>query len=603
MTDFENLPWVRLAWRAALLATLLAPVQGIRGDAQVTGNCWMEKVKGRPGSYVSFYEWNLYSSIHAGTTAGSYFRVGLPPAPARSYYSLTLAPGTQSLMLDEPLWWGRPVVYPGLRVPASGTVAFDIQPPTDYSCNFDDKSAIWGPNPWTSYGTTWYQSFVATGSSITAIEFRLAGTDASDMQVEVVHDTGGAITGWPTVGVQRLKRGLGGGDQWLRYLSNQVPTTPGDRYALKLSGIGGAFSIYRRLEDGFGYAGGQAYDASGTPQNFDLYAVVFSDNDGTVMSYANLAANDNGSLLGAAASWSQEVQAIGTGLAGASLYIGDGSRQVTFAVRSGSPTGPLLGPAKTGTSGPQASASIATVSWNPGEVPLTPGHKYYIQALDTVNPFRLTNPDSFYPLGNAWLGSTMLSGVGLYMQVLEWKPAIPSPVIAATPSSFARTLPRRCLEAYDSFKVANTGKGVVNYELATDVPWLTVDVASGAAGTDEDHLTVRYAPYALTAGLHTGRITVSGQQPGVEPKSVSVNVTITPPPFAFCDFDMDADVDQEDFGRFQTCLTGLGNPQLDPACAGAKLDDDDDVDQADVARFLDCLAGPHVTVATTCSDR
>jgi hypothetical protein len=143
---------------------------------------------------------------------------------------------------------------------------------------------------------------------------------------------------------------------------------------------------------------------------------------------------------------------------------------------------------------------------------------------------------------------------------------------------------------------------VLSYTVTVDVPWLTVDTASGAAGTDVDEVAISYAPYTLVAGTHSGTITVSGQQPGVTSAVLPVTVVITPPSFAFCDFDTDGDVDAEDFGKFQTCLTGPGNPQADLTCAGARLDDDDDVDQVDVGRFINCLGGAGVMVNPSCSD-
>lgn len=67
-------------------------------------------------------------------------------------------------------------------------------------------------------------------------------------------------------------------------------------------------------------------------------------------------------------------------------------------------------------------------------------------------------------------------------------------------------------------------------------------------------------------------------------------VTITVNPATSPDFDGDADVDQEDFGLFQTCLTGSAQA-TGPGCAMADLDDDGDVDQADFSRFCECLGG------------
>ncbi|MHC4798411.1 MAG: PKD domain-containing protein, partial [Planctomycetota bacterium] len=63
------------------------------------------------------------------------------------------------------------------------------------------------------------------------------------------------------------------------------------------------------------------------------------------------------------------------------------------------------------------------------------------------------------------------------------------------------------------------------------------------------------------------------------------------------DFDRDFDVDQEDFGHFQVCMTGTGNPQNDPACLDARLDVDNDVDLDDFTIFHGCMDGPNVLPA------
>lgn len=68
------------------------------------------------------------------------------------------------------------------------------------------------------------------------------------------------------------------------------------------------------------------------------------------------------------------------------------------------------------------------------------------------------------------------------------------------------------------------------------------------------------------------------------------------------DFDYDDDVDQEDYGRFQACLTGAGIIQDDPACFLAKLDNDQDVDLDDRILFVGCMSGPNIPGSLTCAD-
>ncbi len=73
------------------------------------------------------------------------------------------------------------------------------------------------------------------------------------------------------------------------------------------------------------------------------------------------------------------------------------------------------------------------------------------------------------------------------------------------------------------------------------------------------------------------------------------------PCLPYPDFNRDGDVDAEDFGHLQRCLTGIGIPQAEPACADARLDDDLDVDEFDYAIFAECLTAPGVHAATGCT--
>lgn len=66
------------------------------------------------------------------------------------------------------------------------------------------------------------------------------------------------------------------------------------------------------------------------------------------------------------------------------------------------------------------------------------------------------------------------------------------------------------------------------------------------------------------------------------------------------DFDDDGDVDQDDFGGMQRCLSGIGNPQFEPACLEARLDGDTDVDDDDLALFRICISGPGVFLSASC---
>jgi hypothetical protein len=105
-----------------------------------------------------------------------------------------------------------------------------------------------------------------------------------------------------------------------------------------------------------------------------------------------------------------------------------------------------------------------------------------------------------------------------------------------------------------------------------------------------------FAPGTLALGAtyywHVDEVNENGSMPG-EVWSFTTQ-------YYLGDFDNDGDIDQEDFGPFQTCYTGTGTPQTDPACARARMDDDGDVDLDDATVFLECASGPGHTPASSC---
>jgi PKD repeat protein len=102
-----------------------------------------------------------------------------------------------------------------------------------------------------------------------------------------------------------------------------------------------------------------------------------------------------------------------------------------------------------------------------------------------------------------------------------------------------------------------------------------------------------------------------------EPGSYSVSLTVTGPggsdtmtrtgyitaaqPGGYIgDIDSDGDVDQEDFGHFQTCVTGAGRPVTDPACFKVMFDSDNDIDIDDYGLFQQCMSGANQTPPAAC---
>lgn len=126
--------------------------------------------------------------------------------------------------------------------------------------------------------------------------------------------------------------------------------------------------------------------------------------------------------------------------------------------------------------------------------------------------------------------------------------------------------------------------------------------------TDGQVLLDRPAQWGTDSYLHTitqsngmtnyYAIFVSDAVPNFSPPA---NVSAVPAIRA--DYDKDGDVDLEDFGHFQSCLTGPAVPQTDPKCQTAKFDSDDDVDQNDWGIFQRCLTGAGIPADPNCAGR
>jgi hypothetical protein len=135
--------------------------------------------------------------------------------------------------------------------------------------------------------------------------------------------------------------------------------------------------------------------------------------------------------------------------------------------------------------------------------------------------------------------------------------------------------------------------------------------------TDMTHVAIRYSNSGTPTGPGDGTLAADvAVEPGTEGSFVHVgldhNLTYYYALFAYDgadtlyapgvptsakpalpgDLDGDGDVDQKDFGVFQACLAGSGEP-YPPGCASADLagDGDGDVDQEDFGVFITCVGG------------
>ena len=104
----------------------------------------------------------------------------------------------------------------------------------------------------------------------------------------------------------------------------------------------------------------------------------------------------------------------------------------------------------------------------------------------------------------------------------------PPPVISVTPSSL--TFSGKVGESNpssQSIKIKNSGEGTLNYSIADDANWLSVNPTSGSSTGGENSHTVSINISGLNEGTHTGIITITDSNASNSPQTVGVTLTLT----------------------------------------------------------------------------
>lgn len=627
---------------AALSSMLLS--DGV-AQTRIRGHARYELIKGNPSAgYRELYETNLFftpandsarkgrsrrlgtvidsgsSCINSTVGNGEYCIVDMEFAGSSS--SGVIPAGTYSLLVNEPLFFVAPRVLSGITLSAGQDLIVNPELSLDFSTYF--------LNDWVSSPSSpWYQTFEATGSGIRGASMVLAGTQPQDMTFAILEDNGNANPiNWTLIGQRTLNSVSGaGGDNWVRWRSGEIPTVPGRKYALRLTGIGGSqgggFQPHKRDKDASSYptAKGRAYNGTGTAQNFDLNVLVFSDNDGTVVTM-NKRTRGMGELKSPGyfgTRWGQSFVARGTSLAAVDVKSAgangvwdmDYRWRVWPAQDSTGPTGPQIGPTKLTNAAWNAGGFHQGVSYSENEVPLTPGQKYMID-YEAVNPppesfgFNpyIMNDDSYSGgHGYRWNGSSWspFAGDDVNMTIVEYRAIAPQ--LEVTPKSVARDVAvGGIVMGNDSFMVRNIGFNTMNYSISDDANWLTVSPTSGASSGEIDTITISYAAFivpTLSLGTHTATITVTASETFDSPQEIEVTLIVRP---IYADFDGDGDVDGGDYAHLQECYSGPGIEQHLIPCQDTLLDGDEDVDASDFTKFLACMSGANVPADPGCEN-
>jgi hypothetical protein len=376
------------------------------------------------------------------------------------WYHLVGSQGTYSIIFSAPAGFVRPLVLTNQLIKSGEKIVRDLTPMFDYA---EFYQGSWDEKPATDY----FQTFVAKGTSITRVGFKLA-TDGVDgpgplgqnMLLSIHKQTEAAPDKWPQVGLTAtiLDVDCGGPKNYwwcAGWDSGQVPTEQGKIYAvhLKAKSQDGSFQSFWReakidQSDCFrlGKVGKTGW------QGRRLCMAVSSDSDGLVIPYNKRVQKKFVEFAGFEKSWSQTYVAQGKGLAGVILYAATSGVQpsimkqrVKVSVRRGGPGGDLVGIEKiaigNGNYTGDASWGVFGVSFAPGEVPLEPGKVYAIefesienyktlhgfvnikgQVSDDkpgFNPYRKTAPDN-YKLGTAYRKCRDKQDFDLDMQIVEY---------------------------------------------------------------------------------------------------------------------------------------------------------------------------------------
>lgn len=416
----------------------------------VTGH-WRERtVKGYSGSpWHELYEWNAFCTP-AGAGSTQTCRTGACQGTLThdgTYIFPGIPNGQATIYCDQPNFFAAPKVN---TITVSGSTYVDTMPNTDYHMAFGQKMDPWGSEPWDWHSGTWYQTFVATGTGINRVSFKLAAP-ASTVRVRIHRSDGGQITSWPQVGPTReVGAACTTCDLWVAWRFGEVQTTVGATYAVSFSAVTGSISFFvHRDSVGPGYSQGTAHKDN-TAQNYDLYAIIFSDNDGTLLTY-QMESPDIGPATEWAGAWAQSFTATGTSLAAVGLFAQNNvdpswpAQVRIYEYASGTITGTLVGPIKNlidaGWYGP--GTAFGGMSYVRGEVPLVPGRQYVI----VFSPYDIGQA-GFVPLrrpgGDVLPGGTAYMGRGgaweartfdLSMTIMEYSGGqVPTPVPSATPT-------------------------------------------------------------------------------------------------------------------------------------------------------------------------
>jgi hypothetical protein len=380
-------------------------------------------------------------------------------APA-GWYFLPGSAGRYSIVFSDPAGFMRPIVLTNQFVTAGDVLDRVLSPTFDYA---DFYEAAWDEKPAGGY----YQTFVAKGTSITSVGFKLAtdgvdgpGPKAQNLVVSIHKKGKGTPDTWEQVGPTGVVLDVdcgGAKNYWwcAGWDSEQVATKPGEIYAVRLQAESqaGSFQAFWRSSNEESDCFRVDRDGSGEWCGRKLCMAVNSDCDGLLIPYNKKVQKKFHLFAGFDKSWSQTYVAQGSSIASVILYAATSGVQPSIMrqrlkvrVRKGGPGGQTVGVEKiavgNGNYTGDASWGVFGVSFAPGEAPVEPGKMYavgfesienyntlhgYVNIKGQVsddrpgfNPYRKVAPDD-YKQGTAYRACRDRQDFDLDMQIIEYQ--------------------------------------------------------------------------------------------------------------------------------------------------------------------------------------
>lgn len=364
---------------------------------------------------------------------------------------------------------GNPPGWFGLRMPGGGSIAggqyalFNLKfddyvafgvtrgvdlPETDeiidhqkhhtgahYAVMYNQGHLEWDEHPWVK-GADMYQTFVATGPTVTRVATRLADKTpeytAIYLNYAIYEPTDGPPSEWKLISPVRTQYLSPTTDPiihifWVPYRSNEVTLTPGQTYAVRLwrdeRSQSEEFALVARPDKDGGYPKGMLYLDGKAMPDWDAFLYVSGGEPGTVVNHApveDMKAGDQ--LLGWNETFGQTFKASGTSVAAVDIVFAriHGTAYdipVTFQVYD-APGGTPIGPARSCYGVPGAFQARAAVLWERGEVPTEPGKTYYIEGKSEGLNLWPMNED--IPGVQAYIEGEARDGTDMMMSVAEY---------------------------------------------------------------------------------------------------------------------------------------------------------------------------------------